>query len=112
MVEGFDKFHFAETLFRSSTFARPIVPKLIKDPGTFVRSILQRDADRIRGWPEMDASKMRQSIRVLIFQLHAEQTQRENEQREATSKAKKALKTTINVQGRLLFLECESNATE
>ena len=59
------------------------VKKFLQDPDTFVRSILQRDADHIKDWPEMDASKMRQSIRVLIFQLHAEQTQRESEQREA-----------------------------
>jgi sentrin-specific protease 7 len=93
-------------------FVLGYVKKFLQDPDTFVRSILQRDADRIKDWPEMDASKMRQSIRVLIFQLHAEQTQRENEQREAKSKAKKALKTKINVQRRLLFLECESNTTQ
>lgn len=68
------------------------VKKFLEDPDTFVRGILQKDVDQIGRWPEMDAAKMRGTIRQLIFRLHDEQTEKANEQRELKYRANKVLK--------------------
>ncbi|KAI9834565.1 MAG: hypothetical protein M1819_002941 [Sarea resinae] len=49
------------------------VVKFLEDPRQFANKILRRKMDEKRDWPEFNASRMRESIRTLLFTLHNEQ---------------------------------------
>lgn len=71
-------------------FVLGYIKKFLEDPDMFVYHILQGEMDERIDWTEMQAPKMRENIRNLIFQVHTEQTHDERELRGTKSRAKKA----------------------
>jgi hypothetical protein len=76
-------------------FVLGYIENFLKDPDAFVHNILQGEVAASGDWTGMNASKMRETIRNLIFDLGAEQTQRNIEKREAKGKARKAPKAQL-----------------
>lgn len=70
--------------------------KFLENPKEFIEKVVKREYDIKRDWPKMDPSKMRNTLRTLVQELHGEQ---ENErQREKTETARKTGKLVTKQQ--------------